>query len=137
MLELKCMCLFLCVCAVLLLLWVTALGLPLVSIVMLLMRLHENALVSCLLYLVAVFQALWLIVGCIWAFGGFVPEACINGAMGDNFAYKTMWWVCAIWLGSMLTISMVICCILVCLLGFAGSARGDGKYESVNGGQHV
>jgi hypothetical protein len=55
------MCLFLCVCAVLLLLWVTALGLPLVSIVMLLMRLHENALVSCLLYLVAVFQALWLI----------------------------------------------------------------------------
>lgn len=40
---------------------VTALGLPLVSIVMLLMRLHENACVSCILYLVAVFQALWLI----------------------------------------------------------------------------
>jgi len=39
----------------------TALGLPLVSIVMLLMRLHENACVSCILYLVAVFQALWLI----------------------------------------------------------------------------
>lgn len=51
----------LCVCAVMVLVWVTALGLPLVSIVMLLMRLHENALVSCLLYLVAVFQALWLI----------------------------------------------------------------------------
>jgi hypothetical protein len=32
-------------------------------------------------------------VGCIWAFGGFVPEACINGAMGDNFAYRTMWCV--------------------------------------------
>jgi hypothetical protein len=22
-----------------------------------------------------------------------VPEACINGAMGDNFAYRTMWCV--------------------------------------------
>ena len=61
MLALKCMFVFFCVCAVLVLSWVTALGLPLVSIVMLLMRLHENALVSCLLYLVAVFQALWLI----------------------------------------------------------------------------
>merc|ERR1712216_157450 len=104
----------------------TALGLPLVSIVMLLLRLHENACISCLLYLVAVFQALWLIVGCIWAFGGFVPEACRKGEMGDSFAFDTMWWVCAIWLGSMLTISTVICCILACLMGFAGDARGDG-----------
>jgi uncharacterized membrane protein YqjE len=39
----------------------TALGLPLVSIVMLLLRMHENACVSCLLYVVAVFQAIWLI----------------------------------------------------------------------------
>ena len=43
----------------------TALGLPLVSIAMLLMRMHENACVSCILYLVAVFQALWLI-GTAW-----------------------------------------------------------------------
>lgn len=116
----------------------TALGLPLVSIVMLLLRLHENTCISCLLYLVAVFQALWLIVGCIWAFGGFVPEACRKGEMGDSFAFDTMWWVCAIWLGSMLTISTVICCILACLMGFAGDARGDGgKYEQVKTGQHV
>lgn len=116
----------------------TALGLPLVSIAMLLMRMHENACVSCILYLVAVFQALWLIVGCSWAFGGFVPEACRHGEMGDNFAYNTMWWVCAIWLGSMLTISMVICCILICLMGFAGSSRAESnKYEQVNGGQNV
>jgi hypothetical protein len=42
----------------------TALGLPLVSITLLLLRLHENACVSCVLYLVAVFQALWLIGRC-------------------------------------------------------------------------
>jgi hypothetical protein len=71
----------------------TALGLPLVSIVMLLLRLHENACISCMLYLVAVFQAFWLIVGCVWAFGGFVPEACRDGTMGDNFAFNTMWCV--------------------------------------------
>jgi len=117
----------------------TALGLPLVSITLLLLRLHENSCVSCVLYLVAVFQALWLIVGCIWAFGGLVPEACRNGEMGDNFAYDTMWWVCAIWLGSMLTISMVICCILVCLMGFtAPGVRPDSnKYEQVKSGQNV
>ena len=34
-----------------------------------------------------------LAVGCIWAFGGFVPEACVNGELGDNFAYNTMWCV--------------------------------------------
>lgn len=32
-----------------------------------------------------------LAVGCIWAFGGLVPEACRDGSMGDNFAYNTMW----------------------------------------------
>jgi len=117
---------------------VTALGLPLVSIIMLLIRQHENTGVGCMLYLVAVFQALWLFVGCIWAFGGFVPELCRNGEMGDRFAFDTMWWVCAIWLGSMLTISMVICCILICLMGFAGTSRADGsKYEQVNSGQNV
>jgi len=54
----------------------TALGLPLVSIVMLLMRLHENALVSCVLYLVAVFQALWLIGEFCVFFGASVHVRC-------------------------------------------------------------
>eukprot|EP00960_Hanusia_phi_P023431 691858-Hanusia_phi.AAC.2 len=30
-------------------------------------------------------------VGCLWVFGGFVPEPCIDGRIGDNFAYSTMW----------------------------------------------
>ena len=37
-----------------------------------------------------------------YTFTGVVPESC-----RDEFAFTVMWWVCAIWLGSMLTISMV------------------------------
>ncbi len=33
-------------------------------------------------------------VGCVWAFGGFVPKECAAGGMGSAFAFNTMW--CAI-----------------------------------------
>jgi hypothetical protein len=112
----------------------TAVGLPIVSILMLLVGLHENAGVSCLLYLVAIFQALWLVLGCFWAFGDVVPPAC-----RDQFAFAVMWWVCAVWLGSMVTISIVICCIICCFMGAAASAsqspaRTDYKKVSANDG---
>jgi hypothetical protein len=31
-------------------------------------------------------------VGCVWAFGGFVPKDCVSGGMGNTFAFSTMWY---------------------------------------------
>jgi len=108
---------------------ITALGLPIVSILMLSVGLHEVKCVSCLLYLVAVFQACWLILGCIWAFGGFVPKDCVSGNMGSTFAFSTMWWVCFVWLASMAIISVVIF-VMICVLAgatFITNGRPSGR----------
>jgi hypothetical protein len=108
---------------------ITALGLPIVSILMLSVGLHEVKCVSCMLYLVAVFQACWLILGCVWAFGGFVPRDCASGAMGSSFAFNTMWWVCFVWLASMAIISVVIF-VMICVLAgatFITNGRPSGR----------
>eukprot|EP00802_Teleaulax_amphioxeia_P018907 Tamp_19118.p1 GENE.Tamp_19118~~Tamp_19118.p1 ORF type:complete len:371 (+),score=83.81 Tamp_19118:61-1173(+) len=94
-----------------------ALFLPLVSIVMLSMGLQDSVALHATLYLVALFQALCLGVGCIWSFGGFVPAACTDGSVGDPFAYQAMWWVCAVWLGAIVSFSTFTCCILCCFVG--------------------
>jgi hypothetical protein len=39
---------------------ITALGLPLLSVVMIVLGLREHIAVGCLLFVIAVFQALWL-----------------------------------------------------------------------------
>jgi len=108
---------------------ITALGLPIVSILMLTVGLHEVKCVSCMLYLVAVFQACWLILGCVWAFGGFVPKECVAGEMGSSFAFSTMWWVCFVWLASMAIISVVIF-VMICVLAgatFITNGRPSGR----------
>lgn len=69
----------------------TALGLPLLSSLMMLLGLRDHLAVGCLLFVVAVFQACWLAVGCFWSFGHYVPDACQQGLMGSNFAFSTMW----------------------------------------------
>lgn len=119
---------------------ITALGLPIVSILMLSVGLHEVKCVSCMLYLVAVFQACWLILGCVWAFGGFVPKDCVSGGMGNTFAFSTMWWVCFVWLASMAIISIVIF-VMICFLAgitFVTNGRPSGReggaaYTQVSG----
>ncbi len=94
-----------------------ALFLPLVSIVMLSMGLQDSVVLYATLYLVALFQVLCLGVGCIWSLGGFVPAACADGSVGDPFAYQAMWWVCAVWLGAIVSFSTFTCCILCCFVG--------------------
>eukprot|EP00284_Hemiselmis_tepida_P005822 CAMPEP_0174929502 /NCGR_PEP_ID=MMETSP1355-20121228/27332_1 /TAXON_ID=464990 /ORGANISM="Hemiselmis tepida, Strain CCMP443" /LENGTH=236 /DNA_ID=CAMNT_0016175713 /DNA_START=51 /DNA_END=757 /DNA_ORIENTATION=- len=94
----------------------TALGLPLLSVVMLLLGLREHVAVGCLLFVVAVFQACWLALGCFWSFGGYVPAACVDGSMGDSFAFHTMWWVCGVWLGIMVLISSFMLCVVCCIM---------------------
>jgi len=95
----------------------TALFLPVVSMLMLCLGLQDSQFLSATLYIVAIFQALCLGVGCVWSFGGFVPDKCIQGTVGDPFAYTAMWWVCAVWLGVIVSISTVICCIVGCFVG--------------------
>lgn len=95
----------------------TALFLPVVSMFMLCLGLQDSQFLSATLYIVAIFQALCLGVGCVWSFGGFVPNTCIQGTVGDPFAYNAMWWVCTVWLGVIVSISTVICCILCCFVG--------------------
>jgi hypothetical protein len=94
-----------------------ALFLPLVSIVMLSVGLQDSLMLHATLYMVALFQALCLGVGCVWSFGGFVPSACTEGKVGDPFAYQAMWWVCAVWLGAIVSFSTFTCCILCCFVG--------------------
>jgi len=114
----------------------TALGLPLLSSLMMLLGLRDHLAVGCLLFVVAVFQACWLAVGCFWSFGHYVPDACQQGLMGSNFAFSTMWWVCAVWLGIMVVISSFMLCVVCCIMAVAqgGSDATDGKgYEKVQG----
>ena len=77
----------------------------------------------------------------VWSFvmRGWLPGACFEEFVCDwCVCYRKNYrWVCAIWLGSMLTISMVICCILVCLMGFTAPRPDSNKYEQVNSGQNV
>ena len=104
----------------------TALFLPGVSMLMLGLGLQDSQCLSATLYGVALFQALCLCVGCVWSFGGFVPEVCTQGKVGDPFAYTAMWWVCAVWLGAIVSISTVICCILCCFVGaFVGQTNKE------------
>lgn len=70
---------------------ITALGLPLLSSLMMLLGFRDHFAVGCILFVIAVFQACWLAVGCFWSFGHYVPDACQQGMMGDNFAFSTMW----------------------------------------------
>lgn len=94
-----------------------ALFLPLVSMLMLSVGLQDSLMLHATLYMVAFFQALCLGVGCVWSFGGFVPSACTEGKVGDPFAYQAMWWVCAVWLGAIVSFSTFTCCILCCFVG--------------------
>jgi hypothetical protein len=104
----------------------TALFLPGVSILMLSLGLQDSQCLSVTLYIVALFQAFCLCVGCVWSFGGFVPQVCTQGGVGDPFAYNAMWWVCAVWLGAIVSISTVICCILCCFVGaFVGQTNKE------------
>lgn len=115
----------------------TALGLPLLSILVLAMALNEVWAVSCFLYVLALFQAGWLVLGCVWAFSGVVPAECRAGGMGDRTAFNVLWWVCGVWLGTMAVITLVIT-LLVCFLAGASAAptsgRGSGGYAKLSGG---
>mmetsp|Transcript_35423 Transcript_35423/g.87104 ORF Transcript_35423/g.87104 Transcript_35423/m.87104 type:complete len:268 (+) Transcript_35423:1-804(+) len=115
----------------------TALGLPMLSALMLMVGLRDHIAVGCVLFLVAVFQAGWLAVGCFWAFGRYVPDACVHGEMGNNFAYKTMWWVCAVWLGVMVLISGFMLCVVCCIMAMATTTLTKRADESKEGYQPV
>jgi hypothetical protein len=111
----------------------TALFLPGLSMVILCMGLQDSPLISATLYIVAVFQAICLAVGCVWSFGGFIPETCRQGHTGDPFAYNAMWWVCAVWLGAIVSISTVLCCILSCFVGaFVPTISNKETYRHVS-----
>ena len=111
----------------------TALFLPGLSMVMLGMGLQDSQVLSATLYCVALFQAVCLGVGCLWSFGGFVPTACTDGTVGDPFAFEAMWWVCAVWLGAIVSISTVICCILCCFVGaFVGASNKEKHRHSAD-----
>ena len=111
----------------------TALFLPGLSMVILCMGLQDSPLISATLYIVAVFQAICLAVGCVWSFGGFVPETCRQGHTGDPFAFNAMWWVCTVWLGAIVSISTVLCCILSCFVGaFVPTISNKETYRHVS-----
>ena len=111
----------------------TALFLPGLSMVILCMGLQDSQLMSATLYMVALFQAVCLGIGCVWSFFGFIPKTCTEGHLGDPFAYNAMWWVCAVWLGAIVSISTVLCCILSCFVGaFVPAISAREKYRHVN-----
>mmetsp|Transcript_49183 Transcript_49183/g.76748 ORF Transcript_49183/g.76748 Transcript_49183/m.76748 type:complete len:234 (+) Transcript_49183:79-780(+) len=80
---------------------VLSMGLPTISVIVLVAKQQDRICARCILYIVSALQTAWFIVGCLFSYetGKYVPEECQKGQMGDNTAFLAMWWICTIWLG--------------------------------------
>jgi hypothetical protein len=69
-------------------------------------------------YVAALFQTVWYIIGCVWVLqgvggvgGGGIPAGCRDGLWGDNTPFLVMWWICCIWIISVVLIALVSCVV--------------------------